>query len=72
MPPKRGTPPPQPPSPTPRPHTRSRGECDVLWQTSPVSIPADLFLWSSGSALTSCIMSRTVHRRLCGTVWDLQ
>ena len=48
-------------------HTRSRGECDVLWQTSPVSIPADLVLWSSGSALTSCIMSRTVHRRLCAS-----
>ena len=48
-------------------HTRSRGECDVLWQTSPVSIPADLVLWSSGSALTLCIMSRTVHRRLCAS-----
>ena len=48
-------------------HTRSRGECDVLWQTSPVSIPADLVLWSSGSALTSCIMSRIVHRRLCAS-----
>ena len=46
-------------------HTRSRSECDVLWPTSPVSIPADLVLWSSGSALTSCIMSGTVHRRLC-------
>ena len=48
-------------------HTRSRSECDVLWQTSPVSIPADLVLWSSGSALTSCIMSRTVHRSLCAS-----
>ena len=48
-------------------HTRSRGECDVLWQTSPVSIPADLVLWSSGSALTSCIMSRSVHCRLCAS-----
>ena len=48
-------------------HTRSRGECDVLWQTSPVSIPADLVKWSSGSALTLCIMSRTVHRRLCAS-----
>ena len=48
-------------------HTRSRGECDVLWQTSPVAISADLVLWSSGSALTSCIMSRTVHRRLCAS-----
>ena len=48
-------------------HTRSCGECDVLWQTSPVSIPADLVLWSSGSALTSCIMSGTVHRRLCAS-----
>ena len=42
-------------------HTWSCGGCDVLWQASPVSRPADLVLWSSGSALTSCIMSRTVH-----------
>ena len=48
-------------------HTRSRGECHVLRQTSPVSIPADLVLWSSGLALTLCIMSRTVHRRLCAS-----
>ena len=32
-----------------------------------MSIPADLVLWSSGSALTSCIMSRTVHHRLCAS-----
>ena len=44
---------------------RSCGECDVLRQASPVSGPADLVLWSGGSALTSCIMSRTVHRCPC-------
>ena len=46
--------------------------CDVLWQASPVSRPADPVLWSGGSALTLCIMSRTVHRCPCGTVWELQ
>ena len=30
-------------------HTWSCGGCDVLWQASPVSRPADLVLWSSGS-----------------------
>ena len=40
--------------------------CDVLRQALPVSKPAELVLWSSGSALTSCIMSRTVHH--CDTV----
>ena len=55
-------------------HTWSCGGCDVLWQASPVSRPADLVPWSSGSALTSCIMSRIVHLCLCrcGTVWDVQ
>ena len=41
------------------------GECDVLWHASPVSRPADPVLWSSGSALTSCLMSRTVHHCPC-------
>ena len=41
------------------------GECDVLWQASPVSRPADLLLWSGGSAPTSCIMPRTVHHCPC-------
>ena len=44
---------------------RGCGEWDVLWQASPVSRPADLVLWSSGSALTSCIMSWTVHHCPC-------
>ena len=35
---------------------------------SPVSIPADPVLWSSGSALTLCIMSWTVHH--CPRVSD--
>ena len=59
---------PQTPSPRTSPPPLSAlpgaaGECDVLWQASPVSRPADLVLWSSGTALASCIMSRTVHRR---------
>ena len=37
----------------------------VLWQASPVSRPADLVLWSGGSAPTSCIMSQTVHHCPC-------
>ena len=49
------------PSPPP-PHTPwSCSECDVLWQASPVSRPADLILWSDGLAPTSRILSRTVH-----------
>ena len=44
---------------------RGCGGCDVLWQASPVSRPADLVLWSSGSALTLCLMSRTVHHCAC-------
>ena len=45
----------------------SCGGCDVLWQASPVSRPADLVQWSSGSALTLCIMSRTVHHSPCAS-----
>ena len=37
----------------------------MFWQASPVSRPADLVLWSGGSAPTSCIMSWTVHRCPC-------
>ena len=33
----------------------------------PVSRPADLVQWSSGSALTLCIMSQTVHHSLCAS-----
>ena len=44
---------------------RGCGECDVLWQASPASRPADLVLRSSGSAPTSCIMSRAVRRCPC-------
>ena len=40
-------------------------ECDLLGQALPVSKPGDQVLWSSGSALTSCIMSRTVHHCPC-------
>ena len=54
-------------TPHSRTHTAPRGctECDVLWQASPVSIPADPVLWSGGPAPTSCLMSRTVHRCPC-------
>ena len=45
----------------PGPRERSCGECDVLWQAALVSRPADRVVWSGGSALTSCTMSRTVH-----------
>ena len=45
----------------------SASGCNVLWQASPVSRLADLVLWSSGSALTSCIMSRTVHHCPCAS-----
>ena len=42
-----------------------------------VSRPADVVLWSGGSALTLCIMSQTVHHcpvclRHRGTLWDLR
>ena len=43
-------------------------ECDVLWQASPVSTPANLVLWSSGSALTLCSMSRNMYH--CPCVFD--
>ena len=61
---------PQTPPPSnglpPTPKRKGRGgECDVLWQASPVSTPADPVLWSGGSARTSCLMSPTVHRCPC-------
>ena len=46
-------------------HTWSHGECDVLWQASPASRPADPVWWSCGTALTSCIMSQALHRCPC-------
>jgi hypothetical protein len=51
--------------PPPFQTARGCGECDVLGQASSVSRPADLVLWSSGLALTSCIMSQTGHHCLC-------
>ena len=54
------------PAPPPGTVVWSCGECDVLWQASLVSRPADPVLWSGASAPPSCIMSRTVHRRPCG------
>ena len=65
-----------PPAPT-HTYSGSCGECDVLWQASPVSRPAVLVLWSGGAAPTLCIMSRTVHHCPCvclrhrGTLRDL-
>ena len=44
----------------PLPQPRGCEECDVLCHASPVSIPAPV-----GSALTLCIMCRTVHYCLC-------